>query len=469
MSETNAKKRPSFGYALFTMVLILGGIMLLGAVYQFKMQVLFLLAWLAAFPLCMKIGFTYKELQKGMFAFMPRCLLPVVFTITIGALIGAWNASGTIAAVTHLGMKIINPGFFQLTAFVICVLFSMITGTSWGTCGTIGIALMGVALGMGLNPMAAASPIICGAFVGDGLSPLSDTTNIISGAVEIDLFDHIKYQLRITIPTIVISAVVFFILGFSNFSGASSTDEITGIMNGIADNFRLGIIPFLPVILVIALLCIKVPTIPSLLCGGAGGLLTAVLYQGHRAQDVVQNMWGGYVLNSGDAFIDKLFSRGGMSSMTGTAFMIVVAFGLFGILNTAGVLDALVEPLSKHIHTNLAAAVSALLLGTLGNLSSSTTFAEVFTSNVLNPVYDRAGLDRRDLANAMTVGCLILGLWIPWNTNPVAVSASLDVDPLRMVPYLVTPFIYVGVLLIYAVLKQKKQLNGTDKRNRTKL
>ena len=152
MGDSDVRKKPSFGYALFIMIVILGGIMILGAVYQFKMQVLFLLAWLAAFPLCMKIGYTYQELQKGMFAFMPRCLLPVVFTISIGALIGAWNASGTIAAVTHFGMKIINPGFFQVTAFIISFLFAMITGTSWGTCGTIGIALMGVALGMGFNP-----------------------------------------------------------------------------------------------------------------------------------------------------------------------------------------------------------------------------------------------------------------------------------------------------------------------------
>ncbi len=456
MGDSDVRKKPSFGYALFIMIVILGGIMILGAVYQFKMQVLFLLAWLAAFPLCMKIGYTYQELQKGMFAFMPRCLLPVVFTISIGALIGAWNASGTIAAVTHFGMKIINPGFFQVTAFIISFLFAMITGTSWGTCGTIGIALMGVALGMGFNPMVAASPIICGAFVGDGLSPLSDTTNIISGAVEIDLFDHIKYQLRITIPTVLISTVIYFVMGLTQNTSVSSVDGIETIMNGISANFHLGFIPFLPVILVIALLCIKVPTIPSLLCGSVGGLAVATLYQGVPVQEVIQNMWGGYVLNSGDAFIDKLFSRGGMSSMTGTAFMIVVAFGLFGILNTAGVLDSLVEPLSGCIHSNVAATISALLLGSLGNLSSSTTFAEVFTSNVLNPIYDNASLDRRDLANAMTVGCLILGLWIPWNTNPVAVAASLDVEPLRMVPYLVTPFVYVVVLLAYAFIKQVK-------------
>ncbi|WP_320936652.1 Na+/H+ antiporter NhaC family protein [Enterocloster lavalensis] len=457
MEGNETRKMPSFGYAMFTMALILGGIMVLGAVFGFKMQVLFLLAWIVAFPLCMKIGYKYTELQKGMFAFMPRCLLPVVFTITIGALIGAWNASGTIAAVTHLGMKIINPSYFQVTSFIICILFSMITGTSWGTCGTIGIALMGVALGMGFNPLVAASPIICGAFVGDGLSPLSDTTNIISGAVGVDLFSHIKYQLRVTIPTIIISAVIFFVLGLNNHFDASSTGEIASIMDGIAGNFRLGFIPMIPVILVIALLCFKVPTIPSLLCGGVGGLLVATLYQGHTAKAVIDYMWSGYTMSSGDAFIDKLFSRGGMSSMTGTAFMIVVAFGLFGILNTAGVLDALVEPLSKRIHTNVGATICALLLGVLGNLSSSTTFAEVFTSNVLNGVYDKAGLDRLDLANAMTVGCLIFGLWIPWNTNPVAVAASLDVDPLRVAPYLVTPFVYFGVLMVLAVLKQKKR------------
>mgnify|MGYP000080226619 CR=1 FL=1 len=462
MSVKFRKKELSFGYALFIIAAILGIIIILGAVFQFRMQAMFLLAWLLAILLCLPLGFTYDELQKGMFDFMPRCLLPVVFMITIGGLIGVWNASGTIAYVTYLGLNLINPNAFLVTSFLISLAFALVTGTSWGTVGSIGIALFGVGLGMNFNPLIAASAIISGAYIGDGLSPMSDTTNIISGSLNIDLFDHVRCLMKIGIPTIIISAIIYLIMGLSGTGGDISTSEVPTIMEGIAANFNLGIITLLPIILVLVLLFIKVKTIPALLCGIASGILISTFHQGWALKDSIQFMWAGFSMNSGNSFIDSLFNRGGMTSVTSTVVMVIMAFGLFGILNTAGVLDKVVEPLVHRIHSYVGGAVCTLLFGCIANLSSSTTFAYLFCCNMLGEVYDKVGLDRKELANAVMVGCLPLGLWVPWNTNAATPAASLGIDPGAVAPLLVIPYVYIVVLLVVSFIKQTRLKNKQD-------
>ena len=155
------KKQTTFGFAALVMITCFAFIMIPGALLGAKIHVMFLLSWLIAFPLCMYLGYSYKELQSGMIGFIPKCVVPVLLILTIGALIGSWCASGTIAYITYLGLQVINPRYFMATAFVVTLICACFTGTSFGTCGTIGVALMGVALGMGLDPYWAASPILC--------------------------------------------------------------------------------------------------------------------------------------------------------------------------------------------------------------------------------------------------------------------------------------------------------------------
>lgn len=456
--EQGKKKELTFVYALFVMLTILSVLIVLRAVLGFRMQPMFLLGWLVAVALCMPLGYSYNELEKGMYSFMPRSLLPITFMLTIGALIGVWNASGTIACVTYLGLGLIDPNAFLVTSFLISLIFAVITGTSWGTVSSIGVALFGVGLGLNFNPLIAASPIISAAYIGDGISPMSDTTNIISGALNIDLFDHIKYLLRVVIPTTVISAVIYLVMGLSAAGEPDiNTDEVSTIMANIAANFKIGIIAVLPIILVVILLLMKIKTIPAMLGGIVSGIIVSVFYQGNTLKDTLEYMWGGYTLSSGDDFIDNLFSRGGMTSVTGTVVMVLMAFGLFGILNTAQILNKVVEPFSKRIHTYVGGAVCTLLFGLIANLSSSTTFAYLFCSNMLGEVYDEHGFDRRELANAVMVGCLPLGLWVPWNTNSTTPAASLGIEPSSVAFLLVTPYVYIVVLLVTAYIRQRKE------------
>lgn len=456
--ETKSEKQiPSFGYAVLV-VLVAFGVIMFPAVYLgARTQPLFLISWLLTIPMCKRLGYTYKELQTGMFAFMAKCLTPMTIVLCVGGMVGLWNAAGTVPMVTKLCLSSINPKYFMVMAFIICLVFSLFTGTSFGTCGTAGVALMGVGLSMGMNPLIVATPIISGAFFGDAFSPLSDSTNVAAGSVGVDLFKAIKYQATITVPAILIACGVYYVWGNSLHSGIADFTSINEVVNGIEKAYKTGLLTLVPLVVVLVMLLVKVSSIPSILTGAASGFLLSWLYQGHSFKDTVSFMWSGFVLKSDSAFLSKIFSRGGITSMSGTAFMFIFAFGLFGLLSTSGIIDTIMEPLTKKMKTRFSAMLATVFLGFLSNATSASgNFSFIFVGNLLCPVYEKNSLNKWDLTRSMTVGCLLSGLLIPWNSNPLTVCGFLDVDPVQMVPYMFTTYIAFAVLVVVTVTSVDK-------------
>lgn len=460
MGETKEKRKPGLGYAFMTVILAFGVIMVPAVFMGVKTQPLFLISWMIAFPCCMYLGYSFKELQSNMIQFMARCLTPLTIVLCVGALVGIWNASGTVAFVTKICLAAIEPKYFMVMAFLICWIFTMFTGTFFGTCGTAGIALMGVGLSMGLNPATVAAPIITGAFLGDAFSPLSDSTNMGAGSVGVDLFKAIQYQAVMTIPTILICAVIYLVWGFSLGSSSADISEIYTVIEGIEGSYRLGVITLVPLAVVLIMLFAKCPSIPSILSGAVSGLLVAWLYQGYTFKEAATFMYSGFVLESDSEFLTKIFSRGGVTSMSGTAFMILFAFGLFGILGPAGIIDTVVEPLTKHVKTRLSGSVCTVLLGLISNVTTASgNFSFVFVGNLMRPVYEKNHLNKWDLTRAMTVGCLLTGLFVPWNSNPLTVCGFLDVDPVEMIPYMFAPIVSFIVLVIINITNIDKRFS----------
>ncbi|MCD8081987.1 MAG: sodium:proton antiporter [Clostridiales bacterium] len=444
------KKTPSFGYALFVTLIAFAVIMIPAVFLGAKTQPLFLISWIVSIPFCMRLGYTYKELQQGMLAYCAKSLVPMTIVLCVGALIGTWNACGTVPMITKLGLMTINPKYFLVISFFICIVFSLFTGTSFGTCGTAGVALMGVGLSMGLNPLVIAAPIIGGAYFGDAISPLSDSTNCAAGSVGVDLFTSIGYQVYTTAPAALISAVIYLIWGMNIDTSGVDLSSIDGVISGIESSYRLGIVTLLPMLVVLVMLLRRIPSIPSILCGSISGLLVAWLYQGQSLKSVILSMWSGYTLESDNSFIATIFSRGGITSMQGTAFLFIFAFGLFGILSTAGIIDKVVEPLMKRVTGRLSGTICTVILGFIANeTSASGNFSFVFTGNLMTPIYEKNGLNKWDLTRAMSVGCLLSGLLIPWNSNPLTVTGFLGVDAAEMLPYMFTPIVTCAVLLFY--------------------
>lgn len=452
------KKRPEFGYALFVMAACFAFIMIPAALMGVKIHVMFVLSWLIAIPLCMHLGYSYKELQSGMVGFIPKCIVPVLLILVIGGLIGSWCASGTIAYITSLGLQMINPKYFLATAYIVTLICACFTGTSFGTCGTIGVALMGVATGMGINPLLAASAILCAAVIGDGISPLSDTPNVIAGAAEVDVFDSVVFQAPMTIAVALITLVVFLVMGASGATAAADTSTISELVKAIEESYNLGFWCIIPVILVFGLLIFKFPAIPSILIGTLSAGLVAIVFQGETVQNTVSAMWSGYTLESENAMVSSLFSRGGISGMTGTVVLIIFSFGLFGILNKCNILDVLVEPLAERIHGRLSGVICVIILGFLANFSSSASFSEVFTGNIMKNVYNKAGLSRYDLTRAATVGCLVFSMFVPFTVMCATVTGFLNVDPIQMFRYYVSMPIYLVVILVITAFNLDRKL-----------
>ena len=446
------KRKPSFGYAALTVCLSFGVIMFPAVFLGAKIQALFLLSWLISIPFCIHLGYSYKELQKGMFAFMAKCLTPMTIVLCVGALVGLWNAGGTVPMVTKLCLSVLSPEYFMVMAFVICCMFSLFTGTSFGTCGTAGVALMGVGLSMGIPATIAAAPIVTGAYFGDAFSPMSDSTNVAAGSVGTDLFKTIRYQATMTIPSMVICAVIYYFWGRTIDCSGADVSSILKVIEGIESSYRLGIITLVPLAIVLVMLLMKIPSIPSILSGAAGGFLLTWLYQGHSFKQATMFMWSGFVLKSQDPFLTKIFSRGGITSMQGTAFMFIFAFGLFGLLSEAGIIDVIMEPLTKRMKTRLSGTFYTVLLGFISNVTSASgNFSFIFTGNLLKPVFEKNKLNKYDLTRAMTVGCLLSGLLVPWNTNPLTVCSFLDVEVVDMLPYMFAPYVTFIVLMVFTV------------------
>lgn len=458
METTKSKKRPSFAYAALVMIACFAFIMIPAALLGVKIHVMFVLSWLIAIPLCMALGYSYQELQSGMIGFIPKCIVSVLLILIIGALIGSWCASGTIAYITSIGLQVINPKYFMATAFVVTLICACFTGTSFGTCGTIGVALMGVATGMGIDPCLAASAILCAAVIGDGISPLSDTPNVIAGASGVDVFDSVVFQAPMTIPVAVLSFIVFLIMGANGATQAADTSSISELVDAISSSYNLGIHCIIPVVLVFGLLIFKFPAIPPILIGCLSALVVAVGFQGQSIKTVIGAMWSGYTLESENAMVSSLFSRGGISGMTGTCVLIIFSFGLFGILNRCEILDVLVEPLAARIHSRLSGVICVMVLGFLANISSSASFSEVFTGNIMSSVYEKAGLNKLDLTRAATVGCLVMSMFVPFTVMCATVTGFLGVDAIGMFRYYVSMPIYIMVILVITAFNLDKKL-----------
>ncbi len=473
MEKKNAEKKPvekksaemTFGYSLITIVICLICPIVAGAVFGLPLGSVFLLAWILAFGLCMRCGFTYQVLEDAMYKFMAKSLLVVVFMIIIGGMSGAWNASGTIATVTYYGLGIFSPKFYSLTAFLICLIFALVTGTSWGTCGTIGVALVGIGIGLGFDTVTAAAPIFTAAFFGDMCSPLSDVPNVVAAACGINVIDHCKYQMRIAIPGAIILSIIYLVQNISS-PGASSVEEIEVLREAIANTYNVGILPVLPLLIVVVLLAVKVPTIPTILLGTIVGLLIGCTYQGIPLMDFMTSIWSGNVLNTEYELVNELFSRGGMTSMSETILLVVAIFGLFGVMTQAGVFTAFLAPLTKKVDGEIATSFFSMGVALLLTTGGVVTVSAITTGEIMGDIFRKKGYNIYNLGMILSVCSAMFSTVMPWHANAMVPAENLGTTLAELFPQMYMPWVFLILLIIWIVFSTKKK--GTKAVNEKK-
>lgn len=395
-----------------------------------------LITWAIIWVFCKVRNIDYAETQTAMFDAVRSAFGAVMILLVVGLMVGTWIAAGTIPTIIYYGLSIINPHIFLLCSLIICSMLSLATGTSYGSAGSAGIAMMAIGEAMGIPAGMTAGAVLCGSLFGDKLSPFSDTTNMAPAMAGGELFKHIKSMLYTTIPTYLISAVLFAVLGL-RYGGANyDPTVVTDTMSGIASNFNISILTLIPVAVVIVLLMFKVDAVPAILIGGIAGLIVAIPLQGQDLISMLGIGYNGYAIESGNALIDKLLNRGGITDMTSIAYVMMFAVGLGGALEHLGVLRHLTAPVISRIDTMPKLIGSTIFVSyACGMVGCTMAMDHVLTGKIMAPLYREKGVAPEVLSRTMedcgTVGAVLY----PWHTGSVYFCGVLGVTFLQYIPY----------------------------------
>ena len=409
-----------------------------------------ILAAATASLVAFKYKYSWKMLESFMIHGISMTIVPMLILILVGIMIGTWILAGVVPTMIYYGLQVLSPKIFLLATLLICSIVSLGTGSSWSTVGTVGVALIAVGQGLGIPAPLVAGTIISGAYFGDKMSPLSDTTNLAPAVAGTDLFSHIKHMTYTTIPSYIIAAIIYTIIGFYYSSGNIETETIDGILNALNSTYTINIFLLVPPVFVILMVVKKVPPMPALLVGSIIGGIFAIFMQGTSIADVFQAGYSGYVSDTGNAMVDDLLTRGGIENMYSTLGLIMCALTFGGIMEGTGMLNVIMNPIINKIRR-----VGTLILTTnVTSIALNFIVAEQYVTVVLagrmfKNSFQEKGLKAKNLSRCLEdSGTLTSGL-VPWNTCGAFMWATLGVYPFLYLPFAFFNLINPVISIIY--------------------
>lgn len=432
---------------LVLMLSLAVGVLIYGADPHIPLLVAIIVAGLVA---VFSLNYSWDEVEKGAIDTIQMSMQAILILMVIGALIGSWILSGTVPAMIYYGLQLLSPGIFLIATVIICSIVSVATGSSWTTAGTVGIALMGVGQGLGMPAPIVAGAVVSGAYFGDKMSPLSDTTNLAPAMAGSTLFEHISYMFYTTIPSLLISLVLYGIIGMKYAGNVLDTTNIDIILSGLAGSFNISPWLMLPPIIVIVLVVLKMPALPGLISGTVIGGLFAAIFQGAGLGDIIDALHYGFVSETGLEMVDELLTRGGLDSMMWTVSLILLAMVFGGIMEKTGMLQAIGNAILKYAN-NTGSLVTATVLTSLAVnvLAADQYLAIVIPGRMYKEVYDERGLEPRLLSRTLEDAGTLTSALIPWNTCGAFMHSALLVSPLAFAPYAFLNIINPIIAIIY--------------------
>ncbi|WP_158233919.1 Na+/H+ antiporter NhaC [Sporosarcina sp. P34] len=442
------KRLPSLAEVLFVLIGF-GAIMVTFiVVFGISIHLALLTTWFLIIGLGLKIGYSYKQMQDGLLSGVNDGLEAIIVLTSVGALIGTWIAGGIVPSIIYYGLSVINPSIFLLAAFIICTVTSIATGTSFGSAGTAGIAMMAIGASFGFPLPLVAGAVISGCYVGDKMSPLSDTTVMTASLSKVDLIDHIKSMFTVALPAWIISAVLFLVVGLF-YKGSGDLSAALNTMGSLEEYFNISWYMLIPAAVVILLLIFKMPSIPVILFGAFLGTIWAFLFQGATFLGAFNIMYAGNTIKSGVPFIDNLLNRGGIVFMLDVIALIIFALGVGGLMERIGVLRAVGNYLGKWANNPGKATVTTLLAGLLGNAFGGAYVSLITATKITGDNYDKLHMDRRVLSRNSEAGGTVTTAMVPWSDGGVFMAAALGVSTMSYLPFLWFNFLVLIISLIY--------------------
>ncbi|TDR12487.1 Na+/H+ antiporter NhaC [Marinomonas communis] len=397
-------------------------------------------------------GYAWKDMQEGMLNVIHTALPAIFILYVIGMIIGTWIAAGTVPYMVYYGLQVLSPGYFLAAACIICSVVSLCTGTSWGTTGTMGLALMGIGEGLGVPAHMTAGAVVSGAFFGDKMSPLSDTTNFAPAVVGTDLYTHIKNMMPVTVPAMLIALVAYTYVGFDFAGGEINQEALNVIVVTLQQEFSLGVWLLIPAVAVMYLALSKKPALPGLFAGAVLGGIAAMLFQGDSLHDVFNTMLNGYRSDTGVAAVDSLLSKGGLMSMNWSVTLIIAALAFGGVLEKTRCLETILETILKFATSNTRLLLSSLASALGVHIATGENYlAQSLPGRMFAPAYRGRGLHVSNLSRTMEDAGTLSAPLIPWSSGAVFVAATLGVATLSYLPWAIACWASLLIDVVWAV------------------
>ncbi|MBN2355579.1 Na+/H+ antiporter NhaC [candidate division KSB1 bacterium] len=447
---TDARIKPSLAISLLPLLLLA---VLLGIGYgilHIRAEVLLVIAAGLAGLVARYLGYTWKELESGIVESIRQAMPAMLIVICVGLLIGSWIVSGTIPMLVYYGIRLISPGYFLVTACIVCSVVSLFTGTSWGTVGTVGIAFMGISHGLGIPAGPAAGAIVAGAYFGDKLSPFSDTTNLAPIAARSNLYDHIRHMMWTTTPAWLIGLLIYFFMGLQYQAGILPEEQIHIILQGLRSQFNFHVLLLVPPILVLYFALRKIPVIPGMLASAATAALLALIFQEFAFSQVLNVMTSGFKADTGVPVLDNLLTRGGMMSMMGVTLIAFCAFAFAGIVSKAGMLQVILDRLLR-----VARSTASLIASVIGSsvavalMTGSSFLTILIPGELFAPAFRKKNLAAKNLSRTTEDSGTVIVPLIPWSMAGVYMAGTLGVPVLEYAKWAFMCYLGIVFALIY--------------------
>ncbi|MGL4722864.1 MAG: Na+/H+ antiporter NhaC [Desulfovibrionaceae bacterium] len=396
------------------------------------------------------LGYSWEEIQNAIIDRIISVLPGILIMITVGILIGTWMIGGTIPMLVHYGLTFIPPDALLVASFILTSIVSVCTGTSWGSVGTVGVALIGVAYASEIPLAPAAGAIICGAHFGDKLSPLSDTTNLAAIASGANLYEHIAHMLRTTIPAYVISCIIFIFVGNTFSVSSLAFKEITLVTEALSAIFTRNILLWIPLIIVLLGSFFKKAPVPTMILSSLFAIINAVLIQNFALIDALTSMVTGFnikylptiaqdILHSIPT-MTSFFNRGGMQSMLPALLIMILAYSFAGALFATGALELLIEKMVSYIKGTRSLILITMLTAFLFGLISETYVAILLIGEIFRTMYTSMNLATQNLSRALEDSVTATQPFIPWTAAGVYMSTTLGVPTVEYLPWAVLTY-----------------------------
>lgn len=397
------------------------------------------------------LNISWPELIGGMHKAVADSVGVFLTILMVGVVVGTWTMCGTVPVVIYYGLMLFSPQWFLVSIMALCFIMAFVTGSSWTTAGTIGVAFMGVGVSLGIPIGITAGCIISGAMCGDKQSPLGAATNLTAAISQVDLYEVLHSLAYVTIPSIVGCGIFFSFLGFKYSEATADTSQVNDIMSGLAKSFNLSPVLFLPIVLLLVLIFLKIPTVPTLITASLCGIFLSVICQGNSLSGSLTSMYSGYVSNTGVQLLDTLLTRGGLMAMASTILLIILALALAGCLERTRIMSTVIGRISGILQRRFSVITVSYIMSTvLGFFSADCHMAIVLTSNAMGSRFDNLGIHKCVLARTVHDGATGLSPLVPWGTAGVYFSATLGVSVTEYVPFYLLAFTMTAVTLFFA-------------------